>query len=85
MLEVNDKGDSIKVNNELACDMCGECIELSNKLGKNAIDVKPSETDMIFTIETWGQLSNKDIFFEISEELKKQLKDLDKELSKIKI
>ena len=84
ILGVDEKGNKIKIKEDVPCDICGACMELCDQLGKDIIDVKPSEEDMIFTIESWGQLSNKEIFLEISDEIKKQLKDLDKELSKIK-
>ncbi len=84
VLGLDEKGNKIKVNDETKCDICGACTELCNKLGKDAITVKPSEEDIIFTVESWGQLPNKDIFLEISEEIEKQLSNLDKEISKFK-
>lgn len=84
ILGVDEKGNKIKLQDEVNCDICGVCVESCKKLGKDAINVTPSETDMIFTIESWGQLSNRDIFLEISKTLDKKLKTLDKEISKLK-
>ncbi len=84
VLGMDEKSSQIKIKELLACDMCHACVEASKKQGKDIINVKPSEEDFIFTIESWGQLDNKEIFTEISKTLDKELKALDKDLSKSK-
>lgn len=65
-------------NNKMNCDICEACVDASEK----NIEVKGDETEFIFTIESWGQLSPKEmiessveIFDEKLEEFKQLLKE----------
>lgn len=76
-----DKTISAKAAEE--CDICEACIEACNKHGKNAISILQNKEDFVFNIESWGQLSVKEIFIEASKIIEKNLKELDKKLSKV--
>jgi len=53
------------------------------KKGKE-ITLSPSETDFIFTIESWGQIPAKEIFIEACKVLEENLELTSKELEKAK-
>lgn len=82
VLGIDEKNSIIKIKEPLSCDLCEACVEECKKQSKDAISVKASDEDFIFTIESWGQLSNKEIFIEISDTLEKELKKLGKEIDK---
>jgi len=62
--------------------LCKNCSELLKK-GKE-ITLSPSETDFIFTIESWGQIPAKEIFIEACKVLEENLELTSKELEKAK-
>lgn len=74
---------AISFNNIEECDLCEACVEACRKHGKNAISLIASKEDFIFVIESWGQLSVKEIFVESCKIIEKNLKELDKKLSKL--
>ena len=78
--EVDSK---ITVKNLINCDLCNACVEACARKGKNALKVSGSAEDFIFEIESWGQIAPKEIFTESLGALKENLKNLDKDLSKI--
>lgn len=51
----------LKVTNHLACDMCGICLEVPKKQGKEYIKIEPTG-DLVITIESFGQMSSEEIF-----------------------
>ena len=51
------------INNVWKCDMCEACVEACKKEGIEGISVKPSG-ELVFFIESWGQMEAKDIFQE---------------------
>jgi DNA-directed RNA polymerase subunit D len=55
------EGGKIKVENPIACDMCGVCLEVSKKQGKEYVKIEPTG-DLIITIESFGQLPPEEIF-----------------------
>ncbi len=67
----------------LKCDMCQACIEQCKDKGKDAIKITPSETDFIFTIESWGQLSCNELFTGLVDSLNENLTILSKQAKKI--
>jgi len=81
---LNFEGKNIIVKDLIKCDLCGACEEACKKEGKEAITVKGSEEDFIFTVESWGQLPEREIFINICKVLDSNLKDLAKEVNKIK-
>jgi DNA-directed RNA polymerase subunit D len=80
VFETEDK--KIIVKNQIACDLCNACVEACKKLG-GSINISPSNEDFIFNIESWGQMSVKDIFLSICDKLEEDLKGLAKEAGKI--
>ncbi|UCD20822.1 MAG: DNA-directed RNA polymerase subunit D [archaeon] len=74
VIKLKDKGITI---NSLNCDMCEACVDLCKDL-KDAISMKPSETDFLFNIESFGQLEPKKIFSESVKALDANLKTLTK-------
>lgn len=67
----------------LDCDLCNACVENCEKKGKSGIKISSSDEDFIFEIESWGQLSPKEIFIESINALGKNIKELDKDLKKL--
>lgn len=65
------------------CDLCNACVDACNKKGKNAISIKPSKEDFVFVIESFGQLSVREIFTGICRIIEKHLKELDKKIAKV--
>jgi len=61
------------------CDLCEACVEECKKHGKDAIKIKPGK-ELIFFIESWGQLPAKDILEEAVKALKDNLKIVGKEI-----
>lgn len=59
------------------CDACDACVEECRIQGKNAITIKPTK-EIIFFIESWGQMDAKDILLESIKVLKENLKELEK-------
>lgn len=78
------KDNKIVVTDVLKCDLCEACVEACKKKGKDTISVKGSEEDFIFMIESWGQMSAKEIMEGIFEALDDNLKKFSKELEKEK-
>ncbi|MFH1823596.1 MAG: DNA-directed RNA polymerase subunit D [archaeon] len=76
------KGNKLSAD-ELKCDLCEACVELSNELGEN-IELKASEEDFIFNIESFGQLNPKDIFIESINALDSHLTELSQFAKKLK-
>ena len=58
----------LTVVNPLNCHLCNACVDAC----PNGIKVKESETDFIFTIESWGQLDPKDMVKEALDRLGKK-------------
>jgi DNA-directed RNA polymerase subunit D len=57
VFEVKGKDLAIKKDNLLKCHLCGACTDIDSK----NIKLNESGKDFIFTIESWGQLSIKDM------------------------
>lgn len=68
-------GDSSK------CDMCEACVEFCNRQKKGAVTLTPIK-ELVITLESWGQLSVVDILKRSIEELKKDLSEVSKKISK---
>jgi len=59
------------------CDLCEACVETCKRLEKNAITIKPS-SEILFFIESWGQIEAKEILSEAIDALKDNLKTVEK-------
>lgn len=77
------QGKTISAKNIEECDLCEACTEACKKQGKNAVKIIASKEDFVFNIELWGQISVKEIFIESCKIIEKNLKELDKKLSKL--
>jgi len=77
---LKEENKKIKVIDIEKCDLCDACVEASN--GK--ITLTPSKDKFIFYIESWGQLSPKEIFLKALDILDEKLNDFDKKLKKLK-
>jgi len=71
----------VSVVNEEECDMCEACIDICRKMGKSSIELIPLE-QLVITIESFGQMDEKDIFKESIKVLKNDLKEVAKKISK---
>lgn len=77
---IKKSGNKIAVTDIEKCDLCEACIEICRKEGKNCINIKKSDEDFNFSIESFGQISAKDIFIEAIKALNSNLKILDKSI-----
>lgn len=71
-----EKGKIVLVD-KYKCDLCEACVEACKKHGKNAIEIVPGK-EIVFFIESWGQISAKDILIESVKTLKANLKEVEK-------
>jgi DNA-directed RNA polymerase subunit D len=79
-LIVGESG-KFKVDDPLACDFCGVCVDFAKKQKKECIKIEPSK-ELLITIESFGQLTPEDIFKNSIEVLKQDLEDVSKYISK---
>ena len=77
LFEMKDKKLSIK--DVTKCDLCEACVEAC----PDAVEVKGSDKDFIFEIESWGQLTPKEIFEESLNVFDNKLDDFSKEIKKL--
>jgi len=61
--------------------MCEACTDLCKKMGKNSIELIPTN-ELILTIESFGQITEDEIFKKAVSVLKKDLKEVSKAVSK---
>lgn len=61
------------------CDLCEVCVEACKQEGKNAIKINKDE-NLIFFIESWGQIEAKEIFIKSITALNENLKALSKQV-----
>ncbi len=71
----------VSVIDENKCDMCEACVDLCRKMGKNSIELVPTG-DLVITIESFGQISEEDIFKRAIKILKEDLEEVSKKISK---
>jgi DNA-directed RNA polymerase subunit D len=77
------KGKKIEID-ALKCDLCEACMEYCNKNNKEPLDIKASEEDFIFHVESFGQLEPSKIFTEAIDSLDKNLDEFAKLVKKAK-
>ena len=75
-----ENGKIIVVDEE-KCDMCEACTDFCIKAGKNSVELTPSE-ELIITVESFGQISEEEIFKKAVEALKEDLKEVAKKVAK---
>ncbi len=71
-----EKG-KIELTDKYKCDLCEACVEACRKTGKGAIKILPGN-EIVFFIESWGQIDAKDILKEAVEALKDNFKKIEK-------
>lgn len=72
-VEIKEEKDIYK------CDLCEACVEACKKHEKDAIKLEKDE-NLIFFIESWGQIKAGDIFTKAIDNLNKNLKELSKKV-----
>lgn len=71
----------ISIIDEDKCDMCEACVEYCKKNGKSGIELIPTE-GVVISIESFGQISEEEIFKRAIEVLKEDLEEVAKKISK---
>jgi len=78
VFELKKNNVAIIKDNHLKCHLCNACVDAS----KGAIQIKSSDTDFIFSVESWGQLAPRDIVKEAIKIFEKKLDAFSKALIK---
>ena len=80
-LKILAKDKKISAKDIEQCDLCEACVEAckKKKKGKSYITIKPTN-EIIFFIESWGQIEAKEILQEAVKTLNKNLGEVDKEI-----
>lgn len=73
------KGKKADIKDIYKCDLCEACVEACKQHGKNCIKVE-KDNEIIFFIESWGQIEAKEIFIKSIEKINENLKELNKEI-----
>ncbi len=76
-----NEGGKVVVIDEDSCDMCEACTDLCRKIGKESIELIPTE-ELVITVESFGQISEEEIFKRAIETLEEDLKEVAKNISK---
>ncbi len=71
--------EKIEVKDIYKCDLCRACVEACKQQGKNAIKVTKDD-NLVFFIESWGQLKPEEIFKHAVEALNNNLKEVEKQI-----
>ncbi len=71
----------VSIIDESKCDMCEVCVDLARKMGKNCIELTPTG-ELVITVESFGQIDEKEIFKRAIKILKEDLEDVAKKISK---
>jgi len=72
----NEKGKVVVDEDTIYdCHLCNACVDVCPK---KAVEVKGSENDFVFTVETWGALSTKKLVEKATEIFEEKLKEFDK-------
>ncbi len=77
ILEV-EKGKA-KIKDVYKCDLCEACVEACKKNNHNAIKIEKA-SELMFFIESWGQIKAEEIFTKAIDQLSDSLKELSKSL-----
>ena len=73
-----EKG-KIEIKEIYKCDLCEACVESCKRQGKQAIKIS-RDKNLIFFVESWGQIEAKEIFNKAIDALNDNLKDLSKQV-----
>lgn len=72
-------GNDIKVKNITECNMCEACVDTAPE----EVQIIPSRTDFIFTIESFGQLTPKEMLLASLDVIDEKLDEFEKKLKKL--
>lgn len=73
-------GNKVVVDNAFACDDCEACLNVLEKQGKkDLVEIVPSK-EVLVTVESFGQMSIKDIMKKSADILKKDLAEVSKKI-----
>ena len=75
------EGGKVAVVGEEKCDMCEACTDFCIKEGKNSVELIPTE-ELAITVESFGQISEEEIFKKAIEALKEDLQEVTKKVAK---
>ncbi len=73
------EGGKAELKEIYKCDLCEACVEVCKEHGKEAIKVEKDE-NIIFFIESWGQIKAEEIFIKSIGQLNENLKELSKKI-----
>lgn len=73
------KSGKLKVTDEKKCVLCKACVDAS----ENKIEVKGSDEEFLFSIETWGQLTPKEMLLAAIDLMDLKLNEFNKLIKKI--
>ena len=74
---ISVEGKRAEVKDSWKCDLCEACVEACKEKGSGAIKISPSE-EIIFFIESFGNMDAKEILAEAVKSLKENLKAVEK-------
>ncbi len=74
---ISVKKGKVEIKDIYKCDLCEACVEACKQEGKNAINISKTG-ELIFFIESWGQIKAEEIFAKAAEQLNINLKELAK-------
>lgn len=77
ILHIEDK--KLKIKEAYKCDLCEACVEACKKHGKRAITIEPSK-ELVFFIESFGQIKAEDILIKAVKVLKENLNQIAKKI-----
>ncbi len=75
------KDGKVVAEDVFKCDMCGSCVDFFKKRKKEQIEITPAK-EVIISIESFGQIDEKEIFKESVKALKKDLAEVSKKIEK---
>ena len=75
------EGGKVAIVGEEKCDMCEACTDFCIKEWKNSVELIPTE-ELAITVESFGQISEEEIFKKAIEALKDDLKEVTKKVAK---
>lgn len=78
-VKILSKDKKIIAKDDYLCDSCEACVEACKKHGKKSISISPSG-EILFFIESFGQIDAKEIFEEAIDSLNKNLEQVNKEI-----
>ncbi|MCK9568342.1 DNA-directed RNA polymerase subunit D [Candidatus Pacearchaeota archaeon] len=78
---LKSENGKVVIVDENKCDACEACVEFCKKKGKNSIELT-STSELMITVESFGQMDEEEMFKQSIEVLKEDLKEVAKKISK---